>query len=129
MAIVIPDSALGDRAYGINAGEKYLLNKLKTALPDDCLIWHNIDLPNHYQPDIVAYLSRFGVIASQLAQVMNYYFELARLFQAKNVLLEERGYKGSFKLPIAFVAAFTRLWRANYPAEALERLECLQNTL
>jgi len=32
MAIVIPDSALGDRAYGINAGEKYLLNKPKTAL-------------------------------------------------------------------------------------------------
>ena len=61
MAIVIPDSALGDRAYGINAGEKYLLNKLRTALPDGCLIWHNIDLPNHYQPDIVAYLPRFGV--------------------------------------------------------------------
>ena len=55
---------MGDRAYGINAGEKYLLNKLKTALPDDCLIWHNIDLPNHYQPDIVAYLPRFGVIIS-----------------------------------------------------------------
>jgi len=32
MAIVIPDSALGDKAYGINAGEKYSLNKLKTAL-------------------------------------------------------------------------------------------------
>jgi len=42
MGIVIPDSALGDRAYGINAGEKYLLNKLKTALLNDCLIWHNI---------------------------------------------------------------------------------------
>ncbi|MCX5785740.1 MAG: hypothetical protein NTX59_08615 [Elusimicrobia bacterium] len=38
------------RSYGINAGEKYLLNKLKTALPDDSLIWHNIDLLNHYRP-------------------------------------------------------------------------------
>ena len=37
MGIVIPDSALGDRAYGINAGEKYLLNNLKTALH-----WSNI---------------------------------------------------------------------------------------
>jgi len=30
---------------------------------DGWLIWHNIDLPNHYQSDIVAYLPRFGVIA------------------------------------------------------------------
>jgi len=36
--------------------------QVQAALPDDCLIWHNIDLPNHYQPDIVAYLPRFGVI-------------------------------------------------------------------
>jgi len=42
MTIIIPDSALGDRAYGINVGEKYLLNKLKTALSDACLICHNI---------------------------------------------------------------------------------------
>ena len=42
MGSVIPDSALGDRAYGLNAGEKYLLKKLKDALPADCLIWHNI---------------------------------------------------------------------------------------
>ena len=47
MAIVIPDSALGDRAYGINAGEKYLLNKLKGTLPDDRLVWHNIDFRRH----------------------------------------------------------------------------------
>jgi hypothetical protein len=60
MGIVIPDSALRDRAYGINAGEKYLLNKLKAALPDNCLVWHNIGLPNHYQPDIVAYLPGMG---------------------------------------------------------------------
>jgi hypothetical protein len=32
MAIVIPDSALGDRAYGINAGKQYLLNKLRLKI-------------------------------------------------------------------------------------------------
>lgn len=62
MAIVIPDSALGDRAYGINVGERNLLKKLGDALPADCLIWHNIELPNHCQPDIVVCLLRFGVI-------------------------------------------------------------------
>ena len=75
MGLVIPDSALGDRAYGINAGEKYLLKKLKEALPDDCLVWHNIDLPNHYQPDIVAYVPRLGIIIFEVkdwtAQTIN----------------------------------------------------------
>lgn len=155
MAIVIPDSALGDRAYGINAGEKYLLNKLKTALPDDCLIWHNIDLPNHYQPDIVVYVPRFGILIievkawekdtlshmnkdrweidtdgrrksvnSPLEQVRGYYFELAKLFQSKNVLLRADGrYKGSFKLPISFIAAFTTLRREDFPEEALQHLD------
>ncbi len=62
MAIIIPDSALADRAYGINQGEKYLLRKLKTALPDDCLVWHNIDLPDSYQPDILIYAPNLGLI-------------------------------------------------------------------
>jgi len=66
MAIIIPDSALGDRAYGINAGEKYLLKKLRDVLPADCLVWHNIDLPDHYQPDIVAYLPRFGILVFEV---------------------------------------------------------------
>lgn len=62
MAIIIPDSALADRAYGITRGEKYLLRKLKSALPDDCLIWHNIDLPDAYQPDILIYAPGMGLI-------------------------------------------------------------------
>jgi len=56
MAIAIPVSALGAGLNGINAGEKYLHKKLRDALPADYLVWHNIDLPNHYQPDMVAYL-------------------------------------------------------------------------
>jgi hypothetical protein len=72
MAIVIPDSALGDRAYGINAGEKYLLNKLKAALPDDCIVWHNVDLLDHYQPDIVAYLPGMGIIKRGYGTEMTY---------------------------------------------------------
>ena len=155
MAIVIPDSALWDRAYGINAGEKYLLNKLKAALPDNCLVWHNIDLPNHYQPDIVAYLPGMGIIIFEvkdwaadtvakigkdsweiyeegrlksvkapLEQVRNYYWELAKLFQTKQVLLRGEGnYRGSFKLPITYVAAFTRIRRKELPAEALPLLD------
>ena len=66
MAIIIPDSALGDRAYGINAGEKYLLKKLKAILPDDVLVWHNPDLPNHYQPDVIAYAPRIGIIVFEV---------------------------------------------------------------
>ena len=155
MGIVIPDSALGDRAYGVNAGEKYLLRKLRDALPADCLVWHNIDLPNHSQPDIVAYLPSFGIlifevkdwekdtlvrldkdfweinadgrrkqVRSPLEQVRNYYFELAKLFESKKVLLRDDGkYKGSFKLPIAYAAAFTRLRRKDLPAEALRELD------
>ena len=146
---------MGDRAYGINAGEKYLLKKLKDALPADCLVWHNVDLTNHYQPDIVAYMPRFGIlifevkdweketlarlgkdfweinadgrrkqVRSPLEQVRNYYFELAKLFESKKVLLREEGnYKGSFKLPIAYVAAFTRLRRKDLPEEALRELD------
>jgi len=155
MAIIIPDSALGDRAYGINAGEKYLLNKLKAALPDDCIVWHNIDLLDHYQPDVVAYLPGMGIIIfevkdwesdtvvkidtnsweiyaegrhktvrSPLEQVRNYYWELAKLFQKKQVLLRGEGnYKGSFKLPITYAAAFTSIRRKDLPAEALPLLD------
>lgn len=62
MAIIIPDSALTDGAYEITRGEKYLLRKLKVALPDDCLVWHNIDLPDYYQPDILIYAPKMGII-------------------------------------------------------------------
>ncbi|MDA8325390.1 MAG: nuclease-related domain-containing protein, partial [Nitrospiraceae bacterium] len=155
MATVIPDSALNDRAYGINTGEKYLLKKLKEALPDDCLVWHNIDLPNHYQPDIVAYVPRLGIIIfevkdwaaqtintieqdfweiqadghtkrikSPLEQVRAYYFELAQLFQKKGILLREDGnYKGSFRLPIAHVVAFTNMRRSDMPENARQHLD------
>lgn len=155
MATIIPESALGDRAYGINAGEKYLLGKLKAVLPDACLVWHSIDLPNHYQPDIIAYVPRVGIVVFEvkdwapgtiksigkdfweiehdgqrkqvrapLEQVRNYYFELAQLFAKKKVLLREEGnYKGSFKLPIAHVVAFTGLRRKDLPPEALQYLD------
>jgi len=155
MAIIIPDSALGDRAYGINAGEKYLLNKLKEALPDDAYVWHNLDLPNHYQPDVTAYIPRLGIVIfevkdwkketivgispdfwtivcdgqrkqvrSPLEQVRSYYFELAGLFRSKRVLLREDGnYKGTFRLPIAHVVAFTNIRRKDVPAEMSAHLD------
>lgn len=62
MGTIIPDSALAGGPYKIEPGEKLLLNKLKVSLPENCLIWHNVDLPRHYQPDIIAYIPRLGLI-------------------------------------------------------------------
>jgi len=63
-------------------------------------------------------------VRSPLEQVRNYYWELAKLFQTKNVLLREDGpYKGGFKLPITYAAAFTRMRRKELPPEAERQLD------
>ena len=54
-----------NRKYGINSGEKYLLEKLKDALPADRLIWHNIDLPrSHPESSLVRENADFELDAS-----------------------------------------------------------------
>ncbi|MCX5792449.1 MAG: NERD domain-containing protein [Elusimicrobia bacterium] len=150
MGIIIPDSALAGGPYKIEPGEKLLLKKFKESLPENCLVWHNVDLPRHYQPDIIAYIPRLGIIiievkdwlpstvtkigknkwelsidgrrkevTSPLEQVRGYFVQLKNLLETHTTLLSQSGArKGSFKLPISYFVAFSKISRADLPAEA-----------
>ena len=71
MGIIIPGAALEDASYPIEPGEKLLLQKFKTSLPDSCLLWHNADLPGGCRPSITAYIPRLGIFVIEVKEWFN----------------------------------------------------------